>query len=128
MECACIDMEVDYCDAVEPIDDRVVVARKEHVCHECRQFIKPGTKYRNEVFKFEGAIERHKTCMDCLSVRQNVFCNFYYGRLWDDLKDELHQSGGQIAESCISVLTPRARQWVCALIEKQWRDEDAGPE
>lgn len=128
MECACIDVGPDWDCGVESIAGRVVVARKEHTCGECRQAIKAGDKYRNEVFKFEGDIERYKTCMDCMSLREEVFCSFYYGRLWDDLEDELSQSEGQLAESCIADLTPRARDWVCEIIEKVWERLDARPE
>ena len=124
MECACIDVDVDLDCTVEILSDKTVTAKKEHECCECKRAIKPGETYKNECLKFEGKLERWKTCLDCLSVRRVIFCSFYFGCLWDDLEDELHQSNGQISESCISALTPKAREQVCKIIENTWDNSD----
>lgn len=121
MECACIDIDIDCVDQSELLTDCIFKAKKEHVCHECERTIKKGEQYKKETYKFEGQFECYKTCVDCLSLRDNFFCSFYYGRIWDDIEQELHQSGGIFNESCLSWLTPKSREKVCEIIEKTWK-------
>lgn len=120
MECACIDVDIDLDCTVEILSDKTVMAKKEHKCCECKRAIEPGEKYRNECLKFEGKLERWKTCLDCLSVRREIFCSFYFGCLWDDLETELFENDGTLSEECVSSLTCKARERVCEIIDRVW--------
>jgi len=101
------------------------VARKEHKCTECGRIIKPGERYKKESGKWDGVFETHRTCFDCLSVRDVFFCDgFFYDQIWDDLEQHIRDMNGQIPESCILDLTPAARERIFEIIEQLWMDED----
>jgi uncharacterized protein with PIN domain len=82
--CLC-DVGVD--DFAEMIETRVNKARKEHKCHECQELIKPGEKYLVEKEVFDGRLSTHKTCLRCKEVRDAYLSAFYWGRVWEDLRE-----------------------------------------
>lgn len=99
-------------------------ARKEHKCSECGRTINPGESYYFESFCFDGEMQSHKTCQDCLSVRSSFFGNGYvYGRIWSDLQDHIGNCRGDIGEIHIKCLTPHARDKVCDIIQEQYDQE-----
>ena len=97
-------------------------ARKKHRCHECGKAILPGEEYRYESGKWDDEISSFRTCLDCLSIRDEIFCSFVYGNVWEDLRYEIQN--GSVPESCIAELTPRARDMVCEEIEESWEDNN----
>ena len=125
--CSCV-----YCDVDGGWDlfsEKMVIARKEHKCEECREPILPGVMYFREVAKMPGetTIFSNKTCLDCLSIRKAFFCDgFYVGFAWEMLEDHVHEecrySGTGMNEDCLRDLTPKARAKVCALIEAAWEE------
>lgn len=44
-------------------------ARKAHKCCECKGDILPGQTYLRETGKWDGGIERFKTCLPCQRIR-----------------------------------------------------------
>lgn len=120
MHCTCRIQVGDGDDFVELLRDAVITARKKHQCSECHRVIKPGEQYRMEVWVFECLGETHKTCMDCHSIRDNLFGDMIYGQIIQDLEDYIEESDGGIPEKCIAKLTPAARDRVCELIERCW--------
>lgn len=120
MECACI--EVDYDGASELLSDTTPTARKAHKCCECYRIIPVGEQYRRESLAGDGTIDTYKTCLDCISVRNEFFCSWYYGMVWDDLACYIGDSDGDISESAIASLTPAARERVCRMIESCWEE------
>lgn len=80
---------------VTMLSDRWQVARKTHICHECKREIEPGEQYRNERFKWDGAVSTHKTCRHCMAVRDWLMgeCGgWIYGYVEEDLHE--HATSG----------------------------------
>ena len=121
MTCTCI-LDVDVGEPIEVLRESYPIARKQHVCYECGKTIAIGERYFKEATVFCGKFEVYKTCLECLSIRDNLTCSFYYGRVLEDVAEEIVDSGGNVDESCIANLTPKARNWVCDIIEKTWED------
>lgn len=121
MECSCeIDVDAEYGGGFE--NRQNITARKQHKCHECYRVIEPGEKYETASGVYDGSFYHHKTCSDCLSLRDQVFTNgWWYGQIWDDFFSNI---GCSISEICIAALTPAAREKVCEHIEECWLDED----
>lgn len=121
MNCATI-----YCD----VDEAAIIlsclsptAQKEHKCNECRRMISRGERYLREATLFEGKIETWKTCIDCLSIRDEFFKQgFFYGETKSMVRDYVRDVNGDVPESCLSALTPGARSMVCSFIEEEWED------
>lgn len=121
-DCGCVWVECgDECIFYKAARPR---ARIEHSCGECERKILPGETYERVAGKWEHGFFTSKTCTDCLSMRNSFFCeNYAYGFLWEDLWDHINGLDGKISSSCIVPLTPRAREKVCGMIERAWRDE-----
>jgi hypothetical protein len=119
MDCTCsISAGVD--DFCEMVSERWVTSRSIHFCYECGYKIHPGERYYREVTKDEDGIHKVKTCADCISIRDNLVGDFFYGQMRDMLSDAIYDCDGKIPEKCIAKLTPKARAWICGEIEKCW--------
>jgi len=123
MECATVSVDVD--DFCMTLREEQPTARKQHKCCECRRVIEVGEKYNIEITVYDGGIKRYKTCLDCMSIRDEFFKEgFYYGSTKWMLRDHINECGGDISESSIEALTPGARAMVCEMIEDTWEDDD----
>lgn len=68
----------------------VVKARVEHICVECREVIRVGSKYERYVVFDGGKPEVYKTCVACRAVREYYFCEGWeFGRVWCDMRQAL---------------------------------------
>lgn len=124
MECSCsISAGVD--ENAEVLSEKWLKARKQHNCQECERQIQLGEQYYREVTKFDGEIDTHKTCADCMSLRRNLCADFYWGQIREMIEDAIEYCDGKIPEKCIAKLTPAARAWVCGVIEKVWEGGDS---
>lgn len=120
MQCSCaIDVYEGDCEPVSLWSAQIRTARKPHKCGECRSEIPVGEKYEHQSYLFEGKFWKDKTCLDCVSAREQ-----FYPRggscpegLWNDIKEAVIDSSGEIPEACISMLTPPARAKLCDMIE-----------
>lgn len=66
-----------------------------------------------------------KTCVDCLSIRTEFFCDgFLYEGMKEALVEHLQNMDGNVDEDCLAELTPNARAFVCNIIEDIWQDFD----
>ena len=121
MECSTVYCDVDeFCTLLE---EKQIVSRKQHRCGECEITIDTGEKYNLEVTIFDGKFSRHKTCLDCLSVRDIFFkSGFSYGEIKWMLREHINDFMGDISENCIKSLTIGARAMVCDMIEDRWKD------
>ncbi len=120
-DCSCIYMG-DY-DGPEFCSELYPTAAKEHECGECGKTIEVGEKYEKTTGCWEGTFNTHKTCLDCVSMRDSFFCDGWcYTRIWEFLSDHIMEVQGQVSSECLVPLTPRAREKVCELIEEQWRE------
>ena len=122
MDCSCtVEQNFDDCETSRILRIDIPKARKEHHCQECGRVIPKGEEYIVEAMVHEGIFSQHKTCEDCYAVRQVFFSSgWWYGGLWDDMREFIIDCDGDLSVSCIRQLTPRARGIVCDLIEKQW--------
>jgi hypothetical protein len=51
--------------------DKVVKARKEHKCCECREPIKKGDSYEYVKTLYDGYWDTYKTCIPCTRIRRD---------------------------------------------------------
>lgn len=119
MDCACIDIDLDE-DGGRILSDVMLKARKRYQCEECQQWIEVGEKYSRESWADGRKVYMHRMCEGCRSVRDNLFCSWYYGMIWRLLEDEIIASDGDISQTAIGHLTPWARDKVCDMIEQYW--------
>lgn len=75
-----------YCDGTAPAiyEADIVKARKSWRCCECLDLIAIGEKYERVNGLWEGHWSRFETCMDCVSMRDELECSCYpHGLLMD---------------------------------------------
>ena len=86
---------VDYADEMcEVLQSGFRKARKSHKCNECRREIKPAELYRYEYIKFDGELDSHKTCPQCLVVRywlEKECSGWVYGGIEEDLVEHAQE-------------------------------------
>ena len=85
MECECFveDFESpDFC------EDKIVIAKKEHICCECRDTIKIGEQYETVRGLWSGKFSTYKTCLPCRNIRETYcHCGYVFGDLRNTLFD-----------------------------------------
>lgn len=123
MECACISES-----GVEPselIVEKKALAARPYKCCECGEEIPAGTEYWKETARDDGIVSHYKTCLDCLSVREHLFCDFFFTKIWSTIQDFIEDYPEDIPWARIGRLTPTARNKVCEMIEAEWARETA---
>jgi len=121
--CSCIDIWAD--EVLEPISHRVIRARKSHVCGECGRTVAPGEEYERFVGVLDGTVTTHKTCLDCVSIRDAFFCQgWFYGQIWEDVWNHVQDLQGDLHPTCFVDLTPRAEKELRELIERYLEEEE----
>lgn len=82
-------------DAEMPLvfEEKTVVARKPHVCCECRRQIATGQKYSRVKGCWDGRWSEFKTCLDCHDLRIELADPYYGQAPYGYLQDEAHSSG-----------------------------------
>ena len=122
--CSCV--YVDY-DSGPPEFHRAKIqtAKKEQRCGECKRIIRPFEKYEYVSGKWDNCFDTHKTCMDCIDIRNIFFCDgWLYGGMKEYLQEHLGNMHGETDEDCLVTLTPGARAFICEMIEEIWEDYD----
>lgn len=118
-DCSCI--YVDYEDSPRLYKANERTARKSHQCTECGREIEPGERYECAVGDWGDGLSVYKTCADCLSVRNEFFCeSWIFTEVWERVGEHISDLSGNISERCIASLTPRARDHICDMIEEYW--------
>lgn len=121
MECSCVYISNDF-DEPELFTEKMVKSRTNHVCSECGEKIHSGQQYERTKGRWECDWHLYKTCNTCLEIRNAFFCEgWFYSNILSDLQDMIYDSNGDISESCLSDLSPKARSVVCDMIEKAWK-------
>lgn len=124
MDCSCIYVG-DTEDGQHMLNQKTCIARKVHVCGECGITIDKKTPYEFEQMVYDGRIDTFKTCMDCMSVRDAMFCDgWWYEQMWDNVRDHAESVNGQIKESCLLSLTPKAMFKVIEIIDRYWENNE----
>jgi len=121
MECACIyvDAEHDY-SGFQKI--RMVTARIYHICDECHCVIEPRTKYELVTGMADGEFFSNKTCPECLSIRNVLFCSgWFWGCVIDDLINFISDTDADFLNDKIFDLTEKARWKLFEYIEDYWK-------
>ncbi len=124
--CSCVYVGNDY---DPPEFHRAIIRKaiKDHVCCECKRTVRRGEKYEYVSALYDGHISNYKTCEDCLSIRDELFCEgWYYTKAKEYLWEYLQDVDGEISEDCLVVLTPRARSMICDMIEEIWEVDENG--
>ena len=52
--------------------DKMVVARKDHICYECRKPIPKKTLYENHSGLWHNQWRRYKICIECADLHRKV--------------------------------------------------------
>jgi hypothetical protein len=66
------------------------LAKKTHICCECKQEIKSRQKYEYTSGRWDERFETYKTCMICKDIRESFCCNGWeYTTLWSDIYENL---------------------------------------
>ncbi len=82
------------------------VAKKNHTCGECHRTIDTGEKYHTDVYKFDGQVSRHKTCMHCMVARQwlSYECaGWICGCIQEDIDEHVQSGGCPVALSRLAI-------------------------
>lgn len=88
--CVCVDFDGE---TAEFFSERMVKARKDHVCTECGDTIKKGDTYEYVVGKWEGDFDYYKTCQTCKNIRNDLFqCGWTYGNMWEDTRNAFEEA------------------------------------
>ena len=125
MNCSCVAVENDG-DWADLISKTKPTAKKKHKCHECYRAILPGEQYEVQKYVFDWAFETHKTCSECVEIRDMFFCEGYrYGSIREDFIDDLIDADCDLSESCIAVLSSKAQGIVCEILEECWESRIA---
>lgn len=75
------DCSANLYDAPRPrfIHEKIVRARKNHTCCECREIIRPGEQYERTRGKWEHGLDEFKTCLPCTRIRRDYCpCGWIY--------------------------------------------------
>lgn len=125
MECSC-EIDVDIDDAGPDFSStKMLKAKIDHECIECRGVIKKGDQYEKTSGKWDGNFDSFRTCVDCLSRRKEFFRGgYYYGRIWENFETHVDAVDGEISEKCLSNLTPVARGKACDIIQELWVEDE----
>jgi hypothetical protein len=122
MECSCT-VNVDIEEPVYLAHITTPFARRVEICSECNRDIHVGEDYRKEIF-YHGSRFTHRTCEDCLSIREVFFSSgWYYGEIREQMEEFVYYSDGQLSVKCILELTKKARDWVLDIIESTWEED-----
>ena len=124
MSCGCVYVGIDY-DYSSHQWTTHPVARKRYVCCECWEAILPKEKYERVKGVRDGDWREYKTCLDCVSIRDQFFCEgYYWSRMWEFLNNHIQDMEGNISSEYLMKLTPKARADVCDAIEEYWEEFD----
>lgn len=127
MSCGCIYVG-DY-DHAPFYNTKKPKAIKWHICGECGREIEPGEIYESIFAVFDGKPGTHKTCFDCISMRDEFFCEGYiFGRIWEHAAEHIQDMEGEISGDCLASLTPIARTGIIELIDQVFEEINAEEE
>jgi hypothetical protein len=123
MSCSCV-IDVSHDGSSEDIaSSETPVARKEHKCCECHRVIQKGEKYERYASLCEGSWDTYKTCWDCFSVRNALFCNWYFGRVWEEIWENFAYNSELPSADCMMQMTKAGRDRYCDMLQEYWGDD-----
>jgi len=86
---------------------------------ECLRIIEIGQEYERYSVKYDGAMSTHKTCMDCVNIRNGLTCSGdaspAFGDLWMEIQENFRFL---TSTACLTkIKTPSAK----AYFLERWR-------
>jgi hypothetical protein len=85
---SCICVDIDGGEDGDFSARKLVTARKEHKCCECRQSILRGQKHELLTGKWDGRFASYRTCLLCKRIRDDLFvCGYHIGDIWDAIHE-----------------------------------------
>ncbi len=88
MSCSCtIETDTEQNDFYH---DKIVVAKKEHICGECKSIIKIGEKYEYVSAKSDHFFTA-KTCLPCKEIRDCFCCTWHFEYVFDYIQDSINE-------------------------------------
>jgi len=119
MDCATVCVGVDEC-CLE-LSRSLPKARKPHKCHECKDWIQAGERYERVSTLYDGDFDEHKTCLGCVSIRNEFFKDgYFYEQIIEAFEEHVSECSGIISESAISRLNARGRAKVSDMLHEYW--------
>ena len=96
-----------YDEGSEFYNSKMVKARREHRCCECNKIIEKAEVHETVVGKWEGLIQRYRTCALCMEIRTKFGeRGWLFGSVWDDIHEYLFP---EMNFNCMEGLSPEAR-------------------
>jgi hypothetical protein len=97
--------------------DRIVKARKQHVCLECNEPIEKGTVHQTVVGKWDGEFHTNRFCLPCWEIMGEFSENGRtFGVTWDTFYNEWEN--GATLQGCLNRLSSVAAK---VHMTRQWR-------
>jgi len=124
MDCATVDVGVDeYCTILARYTP---TARMQHRCGECKSWILPGEKYERVSTLYDGQFAEYKTCLGCVSIRDEFFKDgYFYCGIIEAFGEHVSDCAGVLSESAISRLNAGGRAKISDMLHEYWeRYED----
>lgn len=87
LDCCCIgtyDSESEYCEFFKV---KMIRAKKEHICCECKKKILPGKLYEYVFGVWGSDPSSFKTCSTCAAIRHDYCPNALFGELKETIKE-----------------------------------------
>jgi hypothetical protein len=106
----------------EFFEARIVTARKQHVCCECRKAIRIRDKYEYTAMKYDGDFSSSKTCLPCADVREAYTCDgsgVQYGEFWQEMREHVFPDF-RMAGECWDKCSADGKQHLVAMW-KRWK-------
>jgi len=129
-DCSCIYVDVDSPDTANEYAEETIKAAGGEKCNECKRQMVSGeehelhtlTWFHLDEFDEYGEVDRcekYITCPDCLSIRDEFFCEgWYFGSILEYLYEHVREMEGKISEECLDNLTPKAKDVVLGYIDE----------
>jgi len=84
----CIGYDLDDAGIAKFYRRKIMRARKQHTCCECRGTIATGEQYEYVRARWCDGPASYKTCLPCASIRDGLDCGsgaVYHGQLWEEV-------------------------------------------
>jgi hypothetical protein len=126
MSCADVCISHDYDRSAEFYTEKMVTARKPHVCCECSVRILPGNRYERASGKHDGNIWTETTCALCSEVRHAFVCHSWvFGQLWESIEEEMFPIWNERGPlDCLAKLTTLEARNLCRDRYAEWRNDE----
>lgn len=103
-------------DYATTLEDKDVVARKNHKCFECGSTISRGDKYWFFKGVYDGNVFTIKTCNDCRSMSRLFKTGYEFGTLRESVSECIKEFG-HIPEECLTGVTDEARKFMIGCLD-----------